>query len=196
MVAYLRVLCEYVHIVADFDKAVSILEKKLEGRSGDNGARRNLVRDSSKFNIAPKESDEGVMIEPSMLVTNHLQRKGSVLKMSKSAKGGGFSTASGSLVGSSGDGPRASAQSGNFPTGAHVPAAYYREIEEQLADALFKRCQAKLMADPDQANVEAALADGLKVCTSVGIPLQVQCPFSKRRFRISASGAYSVQRGR
>jgi hypothetical protein len=44
-----------------------------------------------------------------------------------------------------------------------VPAAYYKEIEEQLADALFKRTQAKLMADPDQANVESALADGLKV---------------------------------
>lgn len=50
-----------------------------------------------------------------------------------------------------------------FPTGAQVPAAFYREIEEQLADALFKRTQAKLMADPDQANVESALADGLKV---------------------------------
>jgi hypothetical protein len=150
---------------ADFDKAVSILEKKLEGRNGDSSTRRmNLVRDSSKFNIAPKDSEEGVMIDPSMVATTHLQRKGSVLKISKSSKGGaGFSTASGSLVGSSGDGPRASGQGGNFPTGAHVPAAYYKEVEEQLADALFKRCQAKLMADPDQANVEAALADGLKV---------------------------------
>jgi tetratricopeptide (TPR) repeat protein len=40
-----------------------------------------------------------------------------------------------------------------------------REIEEQLADALYKRSQAKLMADPDQANVESALADALKALT-------------------------------
>jgi hypothetical protein len=50
-----------------------------------------------------------------------------------------------------------------LPTGASVPAAYYKETEEQLADALYKRAQAKLLADPDQANVESALADGLKV---------------------------------
>ena len=87
--------------------------------------------------------------------------------------GGGGGTGPGTVAGSnSGAGggsisqhqhQQQTQQQQGFPTGAHVPASFYKEIEEQLADALFKRTQAKLLADPDQANVESALADGLKV---------------------------------
>ena len=157
---------------------MGILEKKLEGRgcsSSDSlaspiGGRRSAHRNSSTFNILPKESDEGVMIEPSMVASSHMARKASfVLKTNKSAKqlGSMSSVASGSAQASaSGEGGGANksvSQPGGFPAGAQIPAAFYKDIEEQLADALFKRCQAKLMADPDQANVESALADGLKV---------------------------------
>lgn len=53
----------------------------------------------------------------------------------------------------------------SLPPKDYLSCCVYREIEEQLADALYKRCQAKLMADPDQANIESALADGLKALT-------------------------------
>lgn len=62
-----------------------------------------------------------------------------------------------------------------FPSGAQVPAAFYQEVEEQLADALYKRAQAKLMADPDQANVESALGDGLKVRASYSTQYLFAC---------------------
>lgn len=47
--------------------------------------------------------------------------------------------------------------------GAGYSAAYYREVEEQLADTLYKRAQAKLMVEVSAANVEAALSDAIKV---------------------------------
>lgn len=159
---------------------MSLLEKKLEARTATSfdglvaGGRRGLNRQSSQFIIAPKDPEDGVMIDPSMLATTHAGRKASIVK--PAAKPGASSKRQGSVVslgsgsgiisGSGGGGGNSSShvkESNNIPTGAHVPAAFYREIEEQLADALFKRTQAKLMADPDQANVESALADGLKV---------------------------------
>lgn len=169
----------YVFLYADFDKAVSLLEKKLEGRNATSfdglvaGGRRALNRQSSQFHIAPKDSDEGVMIDPSMLQTTHSGRKASIMKPAMKPGTSGkrrqnsiISLGSGSganSVSGGGGGTASHAKESNVPTGAHVPAAFYREIEEQLADALFKRTQAKLMADPDQANVESALVDGLKV---------------------------------
>ena len=168
-------------IKTDFDKAINILEKKLEARNSssydgltsNNRERRNIHRQSSnQFNIQPKEDEEGAMIDPSQLITTHSGRKSSFINKPTSASrsgkhGSNISASSGSHGGSVEAGRSSSQQGGGagFPTGANVPASYYREIEEQLADALFKRCQAKLMADPDQANVETALADGLKVCT-------------------------------
>jgi tetratricopeptide (TPR) repeat protein len=41
-------------------------------------------------------------------------------------------------------------------------AAFYKEVEEQLADTLFKRAQAKLMIETSAVNVEAALSDAIK----------------------------------
>lgn len=157
------------------------MEKKLEARTANSfdglvaGGRRGLNRQSSQFNILPKEPEDGVMIDPSMLATTHAGRKASIVKPSSkpgaSSKrqssvvslGSGSGIISGSGGGGGGNSSSHVKESNNIPTGAHVPAAFYREIEEQLADALFKRTQAKLMADPDQANVESALADGLKV---------------------------------
>jgi hypothetical protein len=40
-----------------------------------------------------------------------------------------------------------------------VPSSYYREVDDQLADAYYKRSQAKLMTDPSAANIESALDD-------------------------------------
>ena len=37
-----------------------------------------------------------------------------------------------------------------------------KELEEQLADALYKRAQAKLLVEADTINIEAALSDALK----------------------------------
>jgi len=182
------------------------LEKKLEARASaaatdSNSAqlspghhtninpnrRGGAHRASSHFAVMPRESEEGVMIDPSQLMTH----TGGMLSHGMSFEGGGPPSSSGntrrkvSIVGKSpkhgrhnsvqsngsgsgfghtGSASQQTAMTG-FPTGAQVPAAFYKEIEEQLADALFKRTQAKLMADPDQANVESALGDGLKVCT-------------------------------
>jgi hypothetical protein len=112
----------------DFDKAVNILEKKLEGRDGQQ-RRYSPQRQSSQFNILPKESEDGELIDPSMVATSHLARKASfLLKPSKSGKlGSGASTASGSNNPSA-DNPKSSSAPGqqSFPTGAHVPASYYR----------------------------------------------------------------------
>jgi tetratricopeptide (TPR) repeat protein len=41
-------------------------------------------------------------------------------------------------------------------------AAFYKEVEEQLADTLFKRAQAKLMIETSAVNIEAALSDAIK----------------------------------
>jgi hypothetical protein len=149
---------------------VSILESKLDRDLNGPGSRRpSPQRQSSQFNILPKEIDEGVMIDVSMVAQTHLARKASFMSKSgagnKSGKfgGSGVNSATGSNAASA-DVPRSASQgTAPFPAGAHVPAALIKEIEEQLADALYKRSQAKLMADPDQANVESALADGLKV---------------------------------
>jgi hypothetical protein len=115
----------------DFDKAVNILEKKLEGRDGQQ-RRYSPQRQSSQFNILPKESEDGELIDPSMVATSHLARKASfLLKPSKSGKlgGSGASTASGSNNPSA-DNPKSSSAPGqqSFPAGAHVPAAYYRYV--------------------------------------------------------------------
>eukprot|EP01034_Spumella_vulgaris_P021885 gene21885-27961_t len=52
----------------------------------------------------------------------------------------------------------------NFSGGAagNYSAAFYKELEEQLADTLFKRAQAKLMIETSATNVEAALSDAIK----------------------------------
>lgn len=50
-------------------------------------------------------------------------------------------------------------RSTHHPPGAVVPSSYYREMDDQLADAYYKRSQAKLMTDPSAANIESALDD-------------------------------------
>jgi hypothetical protein len=50
-------------------------------------------------------------------------------------------------------------RSTHHPPGAVVPSSYYREVDDQLADAYYKRSQAKLMTDPSAANIESALDD-------------------------------------
>ena len=47
----------------------------------------------------------------------------------------------------------------HHPPGAVVPSSYYREMDDQLADAYYKRSQAKLMTDPSATNIESALDD-------------------------------------
>lgn len=46
------------------------------------------------------------------------------------------------------------------PTGS---SAFKKELEEQIADAYYKRAQAKLLIESDAVYIEAALADSLKV---------------------------------
>jgi hypothetical protein len=44
------------------------------------------------------------------------------------------------------------------------PVAYWSELEDSLADALFRRAQAKLLCDASLRNIENALSDALRVC--------------------------------
>jgi hypothetical protein len=50
-------------------------------------------------------------------------------------------------------------RSTHHPPGAVVPSSYYREMDDQLADAYYKRSQAKLMTEPSAVNIESALDD-------------------------------------
>lgn len=122
-------------VYTDFDKAISILEKKLEGRENNASRRQSPTRQSGQFNIIQtRENEEGEMIDPSMLAGAHMaqgQRKPSfiLMKTSKSGKvGSGLSTHSGSREGSleNRSATGAAAAGMGFPSGAAVPAAYYK----------------------------------------------------------------------
>jgi hypothetical protein len=165
----------------------------LEGKDPAPGARMSrsgspLRHQSVQFQIV-KESIKGdVMIDPSMLllqdnlaIPNPLRSSSSSFRRQSNVHSvtEGFSSKQqqyGSpTAGGTGGGMISSTTSAashsitkdkereQFPSGAQVPAIYFKEIEEQLADALYKRTQAKLMADPDKINVESALADALRV---------------------------------
>lgn len=47
--------------------------------------------------------------------------------------------------------------------GAVTPISYFRDLEIQLAEAYFKRAQAKLYIESDTFKIEEALVDALKV---------------------------------
>jgi len=183
-----------IEAIYDFDKAVDILEKKLESKPKQHahfgnsmgmdtlatgvmvakrGAAWHVNRKSSKFNVGTPQrtdvyaQDEGNIIDPSML--NQMHRKGS-FDMSTAAAAAAAANAStspkgrraNSISSSNGGGSFSGAEVPGVPKGATVPGSYYQDLEEQLADAFYKRAQAKLMADPDEANVRSALNDALK----------------------------------
>ena len=80
---------------------MSILESKLDRDLNGPGSRRSSPqRQSSQFNILPKEIDEGVMIDVSMVAQTHLARKASF--MSKSGAGNKSGKFGGSGVNSAG----------------------------------------------------------------------------------------------
>lgn len=172
----------------DFDKAVTILEKKLEARDSPPAGRGRTIspsrQQSVQFHIVKEPTESDVMIDPTMLLkqdniaiappsrspSSNMRRQNSMNSItSNSPENSGIRHSNLSTTGAGSAGTSVSHSVAKdkdreqFPTGAQVPAAYYKEIEEQLADALYKRTQAKLMADPDQVNVESALVDALRV---------------------------------
>lgn len=51
--------------------------------------------------------------------------------------------------------------------GLAASSAFRHEVEEQLADTLYKRAQAKMMVHADPINIESGLADVLKAISFV-----------------------------
>lgn len=56
----------------------------------------------------------------------------------------------------------------NREGGSGPSSTFFKEVEEQLADTLFKRAQAKLMIEMETSNIDAALADALKAMSLHG----------------------------
>lgn len=138
---------------ADFDRAVTLLETKLGARIGGD-ANVSASAKFARFNLGTNIQNNGV------------STAGSVLFGRANTPGdhGSNSSVSGKSVFSKQPTFRAfSHHSHRDDQHVSTTALYYRDVEEQLADTLYKRAQAKLIVDPNPANITAALDDALKV---------------------------------
>lgn len=164
-------------IVADFDKAVKLLENKLAaGSSTDRltagrvltGARVSKGTLSS-FNLSKLVEAENtddptalVAVEPGPAKLDpiaHILRNNSKHHINAPSSSGAGSSGKPTMTRSN---SIMSVQSQGGMSVSALNNSQTKEIEEQLAETLFKRAQAKLMVSQDAVNVESALADAVK----------------------------------
>lgn len=145
----------------DFDKAVRLLETRLNTCNNPveslvpPSTYHKLNRSASLLNFHRQNSLVHKSIEPD----NHTPHHSNSLERRDSN----------ASIKSNGSLPNLS----RAQSAAHVPtfqrpdtsmtASFKKEVEEQLGDTLYKRAQAKLMIEADPKNIEAALADVMKV---------------------------------
>jgi hypothetical protein len=144
-------------IFIDFDKAVSLLEAKLSARIGGDSHGNNIkaIRFAVNGLASTPQSKEIINIYTKPTSSTPSDQH------STSTQGGKASFGK--------------QQAPNFRFFNHLNNQdnnvsttalydiYHREIEEQLADTLYKRAQAKLIVDPNTSNFASALEDALKV---------------------------------
>lgn len=153
----------------DFDKAVKLLEGKLLTRvvnstptSGSHpNSRQNLRRSPSSGGTGSNNhnSSFGKLVKHEDMDAD-LNTPGSPAvsaRMNFTRHPSGKFLKSGSM---SMDSHRNHQQPHN---GIVIPQSYYQELEDQLADALFRRAQAKLMLEVDPTHISSALTDARRV---------------------------------
>lgn len=173
----------FIILCLDFDKAVKLLENKLSvGSSSDRLTAGRVLTGAkvskgtlSSFNLsklveaenstedaekAAAESNKPAMDPIASILRNNSKH----INVPSSSSGGGGGGGGGGMK------PAAltrsnsilSVQSQGGVSVSGLTNGQTKEIEEQLAETLFKRAQAKLMVSQDAVNVESALVDAVK----------------------------------